>query len=152
MDIIYRRKEGACGETLVSRISNQSQLKIVDDNDVIVGDVDDEKYVVKTNVCRRLSKILEVPPFNYDEKFHWEPPTEHGLSNCEYIIPSYYKKHNNNNILHMDYYDIIKDDIRNYRPLNTYQMEYILGIQDEYKNELLILFNKCINAISDLHP
>jgi hypothetical protein len=51
----------------------------------------------------------------------------------------------------MDYYDIIKDDIRNYRPLNKYQMEYILGIQDEYKNELLILFNKCINAFTDLH-
>ena len=109
----------------------------------------DKKYTIKTNVCRRLSQILDVPPLKYDENFEWEPPKEHGLSNCEYIIPSYYKKQDNN-ILDMDYYDIIKDDIRNYRPLNKYQMEYILGIQDEYKNELLILFNKCMNTFTDV--
>ena len=34
--------------------------------------------------------------------------------------------------------------------VNKYQMEYILDIQDEYKNELLILFNKCINTFTSV--
>ena len=107
----------------------------------------DEEYEFKTNVNRRLSEILNIPPIDLCDNIDWEPPKEHGINNSEYIIPPYYYK--NNKILDIKYYDIIKDDIRNFRALNNYQMEYIQSIPDEYKNELFIIFNQCIKTFGD---
>ena len=110
-----------------------------------------EIYKFTTPVNRRLSEILEIPPF-YTEDFdntHWEPPNKHGLHNSNFIIPSYYQKPSSKNkILQMDYYEMIKDDIRNYRDLNKHQMEYIFNLEDKYKNEILELFNHCIKMVS----
>jgi hypothetical protein len=48
------------------------------------------------------------------------------LENSDVIIPSYYEIHKHpSKIFNLDYFEIIKDDIRNYRELNKYQMEYI---------------------------
>jgi hypothetical protein len=113
------------------------------------NETDDEKYEFTTPVNRRLSKILEITPQLYDEPFEWDIPKEHGLSNCNSIIPEYYKKPKNK-ILDITYYDIIKDDIRNCRPLNSYQLEYISNLQDKYKNELFILFNDCIKLFNEM--
>lgn len=109
---------------------------------------DEEKYEFTTPVNRRLSEILEIPPTIYDEQFEWTPPDTYGLSNCNSIIPEYYKKPKNE-ILNIDYYIIIKDDIRNCRPLNEYQLEYIFNLQDKYKNELFTIFNDCMKMYNE---
>ena len=44
---------------------------------------------------------------------------------------------------------MIKDDIRNYRPLNEYQLEYIKKLDDETKNELIHIFNKCVTNFAN---
>lgn len=114
-------------------------------------DEDDENYNFTTPVSRRLSQILNIPEFPYDETFSWEPPSTPGLQNCNIIIEPYYHLHKSpHKITSIDYLQIIKDDIRNFRQLNKYKMDYIQGISDKEKNELLILFNECIASISNL--
>jgi hypothetical protein len=65
------------------------------------------------------------------------------LDNADVIIPSYYEIHKHpSKIFNIDFFEIIKDDIRNYRELNKYQLEYIKEIKDEYKYEIIVLFNE----------
>jgi hypothetical protein len=111
----------------------------------------DENYVIKTKVCKRLSKEFGLEEINCDGTIMSDPPTKHGLSNSFCIIPSYYHLHNQPlKILDVDFFEIIKDDIRNCRTLNKYQMEYIKEIKDEYKYELIELFNECLNIYKNM--
>ena len=115
---------------------------------------DDENYVVKTKVCKRLSrelKELELEEIVCDENIRCElPPDKHGLSNSDVIIPAYYNLHKNpSKILDLDFFEIIKDDIKNLRPLNKYQLKYIKEIKDEYKYELIEIFNECLYVFKE---
>lgn len=116
----------------------------------ISTDSDYENYVIRAKICRRLSRELNLPEITFDIS-DYEPPEEHGLDNCNTIIPAYYHldKHPSR-ILNVDYLHMIKDDIRNFRQLNNYQIEYIKELSHEYKNDLLELFNDCIGAFKDL--
>lgn len=87
----------------------------------------------------------------------WSPPQRSGLSNSEPIIPSYYLKTIVNIIdgneekikfLKVDYLNVIKDDIRNFRKLNKYQISYIKNYlsQDE-KEEIIVLFNEAMGTL-----
>ena len=81
----------------------------------------------------------------------WVPPKEHGLVNADIIIPSYYNIHKNpNKIFDLDFLNIIKDDIRNFRKLNKYQLEYIKRLPDEDKYELILLFDHCFDSIAEI--
>lgn len=87
----------------------------------------------------------------------WRPPQKSGLSNSEPIIPSYYLKTIVNIIdgneekikfLKVDYLHIIKDDIRNFRQLNKYQLSYIKNyLSQEDKDEIIELFNKAMSSL-----
>ena len=118
----------------------------------IVNYIDeDETYIIKTNLCKRLSKELNLPEIVYHDTGEYDKPTEHGLSNCNVIIPKYYKLHKNpSKIFDIDYYEIIKDDIRNCRVLNKYQLDYIKNLTDESKNELFDIFNDCLKLLNDI--
>lgn len=113
---------------------------------------DYENYVIKANVCGMLSRELKLDEVVYDEIGTYEPPTESGLSNSNVIIPAYYHIDKDpSKILDIDYYDIIKDDIRNYRVLNSYQLEYIRNLTShELKNELIEVFNECIKGFNEI--
>ena len=78
----------------------------------------------------------------------WIPPAKPGLSNCQAIIPNYYPR-KYNTILDIDYLTIIKDDIKNCRVLNSYQMEYIQSLNTHEKQELFVLFNQCVQMFND---
>jgi len=111
----------------------------------------DENYVIKTKICKRLSMELKLEEFHFDETGHWEPPKEPGLHNSNRIIPSYYQLDKNpSKIIDIDYYNIIKDDIRNFRPLNNYKLEYIKDLSPEFKNELFDIFNDCLKSIEQI--
>jgi hypothetical protein len=135
---IKRVKSGECitRESSVSSISSESYSS------------DYENYVIKANVCTIISRELNLPETAY-EKSEYIPPPTHGMENSDVIIPAYYNLHKNTeNALHVDYYTMIKDDIRNYRPLNKYQLEYIKNLDHDQKNELFDIYNECINTIS----
>ncbi len=56
----------------------------------------------------------------------------------------------NNKILDIDYFLMIKDDIRNFRKLNTTQMKYIEELDSKHKQELFEEFNNIIDVINDI--
>ena len=110
-----------------------------------------EDYIFQTkNFNKPLTTLLKIPEFNYNKNFNWCPPKTHGLNNSNYIIPTYYNYHKNlDKILYnLDYFEIIKDDIRNFRKLNIYQLKYIQEqLGHHYKNELLTIYDDCVNAL-----
>lgn len=119
-----------------------------------------ENYIFTTPVNKILSKVLEIDPYILEVDpyileidpyifVEWEPPKQHGLSNSERIIPNYYKIPDKQ-IPNIDYYDIIKDDIRNYRSLNNFQLKFIMNLEDKYKNEILVLFNTCMASFMSM--
>ena len=121
--------------------------KITDDG----KSVDDENYIIKANMCKKLSKEFGLDEVTFDKPINWDIPSEPGLINSNKIIPDYYKIHNNKTkMFNVDYYEIIKDNIRNYRPLNNYQLEYIKKLSHEHKNELIDIFNDCIISFTYL--
>lgn len=121
-------------------------MKDDDDHD---DDHYDEKYEFKTNVNKSLSNILEIPEMKNDEQNTWIPPSEHGLRNSISIIPEYYN-HHKTDYFNIDYFEIIKDDIRNMRELNEYQMEFINKLSHEEKNKLFHIFNECLHIFQEI--
>ena len=87
------------------------------------------------------------------------PPSKHGLSNSE-PIPTYYLKkfksiYNGEEleslVLDVDYLTVIKDDIRNLRPLNKYQISFIkYNVNDDNKNDIIELFNDVLKTCIDV--
>lgn len=125
---------------------------IIEEDDII-EEIDDD-YEFTTNVNKSLANILGLNVFhetNQEDPFVWEPPKQNGLTNCDYIIPKYYHETTNyQKILDIDYYEMIKDDIKNYRKLNKYQLNYIKDLSNEQKLELITIFNECIGAVQDI--
>ena len=69
----------------------------------------------------------------------WVRPEFHGLENSPRIIPAYYMGTNmKNNVLSIDYRDMIMDDIRNMRPLNPTQLNYIFEKMDDVEKLSII--------------
>jgi len=76
----------------------------------------------------------------------WVAPEKHGLENSPRIIPDYYMGTNmRNKVLTIDYHYMILDDIRNLRPLNKTQLEYIdNNLNETQKHEIIVEFNQII--------
>jgi len=111
---------------------------------------DDDDYVIKAKICRRLSRELKLPEIFYDETGEYDPPKVPGLENSNAIIPPYFHLHKEpSKIFTIDYLNIIKDDIRNFRPLNKYQLEYIKDLSHECKFDLISIYNDCMKAFCE---
>ena len=112
----------------------------------------EEEYTIRTAMCKRLSKEFNIEYIPYDKiGDDYVPPKESGLSNCQLIIPPYYQLHKYpSKILDLDYFEMIKDDIRNCRILNEYQIKYISQLPHEEKNELLSIYNNCIIMMNEV--
>lgn len=82
---------------------------------------------------------------------NWEQPKIHGLENSTRIIPEYYLNNplTNSFLLSIDYLMIIKDDIRNYRKLNPYQIQYIQSLDTIEKNNIIQEMTKATNTLID---
>ena len=112
-------------------------------------DENDDNYIIQAKICKRLSRELGLEEMKYDECGIYDVPKDHGLTNCNMIIPSYYQLHNHpSKILTIDYFEIIKDDIRNFRELNHYQLDYIKLLTHEQNNDLFDIYNQCSKLFS----
>ena len=111
-----------------------------------------EEYTIAANVNKPLANILgrQEIKCNENDADDWVPPQYNGLDNCNLIIPNHYKI-TNNNLLRVDYFEMIKDNIRNYRKLNSYQLDYIQKMDNhDDKNEIIRIFHQCINNIIEV--
>jgi hypothetical protein len=116
----------------------------------ISTDSDYENYVIRAKICKRLSRELGLEEITYDIT-DYEPPENPGLENSNVIIPAYYQIHKHpSKIIDLDYLYMIKDDIRNFRQLNKYQLKYIKDLSHDHKNELIEIFNNCIGAFNEI--
>lgn len=77
----------------------------------------------------------------------WEPPSEAGLGNSNVILPKYYFSGSLQKVFQMDYLEVIIDDIRNVRPLNSYQLQYIAEkCSEKEKQRIIVEFNSVFEA------
>jgi len=120
---------------------------IVNDRDYKLEEEKEEtKYDFKTNIDCGLPNVYN----KIDDTFQWKPPEKYGLDNCDYIINPYYNIHNNTKkAFSIDYLEIIKDDIKNYRKLNKFQLDYIKELKDADKNNILDIYCNCMNSLID---
>ena len=107
-------------------------------------DLDSQLVLIKTDINNILAKSIgkQFTTTNISSDTIHSIPKKHGLENSEEIIPSLYftLNKNNINILDIDYYEIIRNDIANCRCLNSYQLEYIQHyLQNDEKMELKTL-------------
>lgn len=87
--------------------------------------------------------------FPYIPSESWKAPSIHGLENSPRIIPDYYIStcmNQNNNVLRIDYKNIILDDVRNLRKLSDYQIKYIKNMSSEDKQEIIEEYNHVIES------
>ncbi len=116
-----------------------------------MSDSDDEKDndIDLSKLSPSLIKYFNIDINNNTTQTDWEPPKHHGLNNSFIIIPNYYMK-TGEKILKVDYYEMIIDDIRNFRKLNDHQLNFIKNLDDDSKQKLFIEFNKLFDVIHDL--
>jgi hypothetical protein len=123
--------------------SNQSSAKVIPP----YGDNDDINELIH---CRNIdTKLQQMVGISADSDTSnvcvssWKAPSDFGLENSHPIIPNYYmtNKLREGRIFSINYKYIIIDDIRNFRPLNTYQLKYIETLNHEEKNNIIQEFN-----------
>jgi hypothetical protein len=121
-----------------------------------IHNIDYSNYKFSANLSENLVKQLDLTntkkyksETKFDQKNKWIPPSNPGLSNSNQIIPYYYFV-SKTRYDSFDYLNIIKDDIRNMRKLNEYQLEYIKKLNNSDKDELIELFNQVIGTIGDI--
>lgn len=128
-------------------------------NCIFRDDVEKETYIMHSRMCTRLSRDFSPNEMKCYEKEdlidnteqNIQPALKYGLENSEIIIPSYYKLHENPcNIIYFDYYNVIQDDIRNLRPLNSSELLYVKKLKDEYKDEIITLMNEVIYHLTEI--
>ena len=112
-------------------------------------------------MCKNMNPLLaqavgmrNYHPSSPRQSSKWTPPPVHGMDNSCRIIPEYYMTTNTKNphkILRINYYDIIIDDIRNLRPLNPTQLDYIRNKLDTDDIHTIIEeFNQVIQTYETL--
>ena len=114
----------------------------------IDSDINDDDRIELYKLSPSLIRLFDKNNKNiYDNQIDWEPPKINGLNNSTAIIPDYQKR-KDQTILNVDYYDMIIEDIRNFRKLNEYQLSFIKKLDDESKQKIIIEFNKLIDIIN----
>jgi hypothetical protein len=124
-----------------------------------IEDLDEEIEYTKNNIylddieieskINHLLKILEKPPKILESEKPYIPPKTHGLENSIPIIPIYYQK-KNKSFLSVNFFEIIKDDIRNMRKLNEYQLKYIEDLNHSDKIEVINLLNNSLDCATSI--
>ena len=115
------------------------------------------KFICK-NMNRKLADAVGVKINSEKESDNivyeqWVQPKNHGLENSPRIIPDYYMGTNmKNKILTIDYHYMILDDIRNMRPLNKIQLDYIEHeLNETEKYDIIVELNKVITCYCIAH-
>lgn len=120
------------------------------DNYKSKNDYKNEKFLNDLN--KKVNNPLKIVLGSEEVKIvsDWEPPKTHGLSNSERIIPEHYIN-NIEDFKKKKIKDLIIDDVRNFRKLDSRKLNYIkyFSTNDE-KIEIITEYDKAIESISYL--
>lgn len=101
------------------------------------------------NINPSLKRELGIIETENDYKTDWVPPTTHGLGNSERIIPAEHLDINRP-LYNLNLFESIKVDIRNIKPLTSFQLDYISNnLNKESILELIDIYNDCFYYIED---
>lgn len=122
-----------------TEISSEYSLDADEPNDY---DNDNLNFICK-NVDPFLAKLMGI--IIEEEKNHtdWKPPTTHGLDNSKEIIHQNYF-HNRTMLEHIDLFDVIKNDIANFRKLSQEKLDYIKNLNHDEKCEIIMIYNEIL--------
>jgi hypothetical protein len=106
------------------------------------------------NINPSLKRELGLPETELDDECDWTPPSTHGLGNSERIIPEEYLDINRP-LSNLNFFETIKIDVRNIKPLSKFQLNYIsTHLSKENIIELIQIYNDCFcyieNVMKDL--
>lgn len=101
--------------------------------------VDLEKLCISTSFCSADSSSKEEPT-------EWKPPKTYGLNNSRPILQRTYIERMKNGEP-IDYFEILKDDLRNIRPLTRHQMDYVKKLNPEEIIEIIDLLNNVMKTL-----
>ncbi len=155
----YRKSSSDSSQSSTqSHMSSLSQSSLYSNESVqsfiLDGIEEDEDFYKHMNINKPLKIALgiydskqDLHDDNNDSK--WEPPKIYGLDNSEQIIDPYYLK-NKGITDKLDYTKVLKDKIRNLRPLNEKSLDYIQNLPQDKMFELIVEFNKMHSVINDI--
>lgn len=117
---------------LKKKMSDNSGILSSIEEDETDDDDDDAKQEVKSNMNSSLRSMFSDTADEFTDKCtdesvprcDWDPPQKSGLCNSFPILQQIYIRKLQRGE-HIDYFEILKDDVRNMRPITTHQMEYI---------------------------
>lgn len=132
---------------IIKKISESSENS---ENSDLTSQIDVDELFCK-NISEKLVRKLKIKKYNhFDTDCDWEPPKEPGLSNSFNIIPVESVKKSKDQLLQdLNFFNIIKNDISNFRSLNKYQIEYFNHLNRYELIELLNLYNKSTSILID---
>ena len=105
-----------------------------DDND----DNDDsyiKKYMIYKKLNNSLKQLLGISIDKTTISNDWKPPIKHGLENSDQIIQPYFTNKE------IKYTEILKDNIRNMRPLSEDQIKYVITLNKDDLYDFIKTFN-----------
>ena len=132
--------------------SSKSSKSSSKNSSVSNSEDDDEDYeLFCKNVSNNLAKQLMINnAICLEPKNKWDPPKEHGLHNSFNIIPKDYIKNSKNYLLQdLNFFNVIKNDISNFRELNNYELDYFQTLNKNELIELLYLYNNCFSLLNE---
>lgn len=108
-----------------------------------------DSYTIQANMNKSLCESVGIEYNTKMEQYgKYIPPTSNGLDNCDFIIKPYYNIYKSpQNMFKIDFFNMIKDDIRNYQPLNKHQLMFLENLTHSQLVELVKLYNECVSNV-----
>ena len=129
----------------------RKQLYTINESDESEENEETEKelYTIQTNMNKSLCESIGIEyKIQMDNYGKYIPPATHGLDNSEFIIKPYYNIYKSpQHMFQINFFDMIKDDIRNYQPLNKHQLMFLENLTHSQLVELVKLYNECVSNV-----
>ena len=97
------------------------------------------------NIDPALARLMGIIIEEQKQEITWKPPEKPGLDNSDGISYSYCSR-NYMGMVEIDFFEKIKDDIRNYRKLSDRQLDYIKDLNNNEKFELIEIYNEILQG------
>lgn len=104
----------------------------------LYSDVSSETTDESDDKCKHKTRTCE-----------WVPPDTHGLQNSPQILQQCYVRQIQRGE-NVNYFEVLKDDVRNMRPLTKHQMEYIKNLEKLDLIEIIEILDAVNNTLISL--